>query len=106
MRPSAVERARDEVAQHLLGDGEVGDHAVAQRARRRDRCGRTSDHPLGLDTDRLNVAAQRINRDYGRLGRHDAPATDVDHRVRRAEIDCDVMHAQTRRDMTPRRIPA
>src|SRR3954454_7842877 len=47
VRAAAIEHLGDEVAQHLLGDLEVRDDAVAQRARGRDRRGRPTDHPLG-----------------------------------------------------------
>ena len=38
----------DEMADHLFGLVEIGDHAVAQRAYRDDVTGRTSEHPFRL----------------------------------------------------------
>jgi len=67
MRPPAVERAMNEVAQHLLGYREVCDHPVAQRTRRGDRRRRTADHPLSLDTDRVDLAGQRVDGNDGGL---------------------------------------
>ena len=55
--PPAVEHLADEVAQHLLGDFEVGDHAVAQRPSGRDRGRGAPDHPLGVKPDRVNGPA-------------------------------------------------
>src|SRR5262249_5017924 len=46
-----VVRPGDEVAQHRLGDLEVGDHAVAQRAHRLDVAGRAAQHLLGFAAD-------------------------------------------------------
>ena len=48
---AAVVRPGDEVAQHRLGDLEVGDHAVAQRPDGLDVAGRAAEHFLGLAAD-------------------------------------------------------
>ena len=56
MGHAPVEHLADEVAQHLLGDLEIGDHAVAQRARGRDRGRGAPDHPLGLGADGVHLA--------------------------------------------------
>ena len=52
----------DEVLDHLLGDVEVGDHAVAQRSDGLDIAGRTPQHQLGLVADRehLRLAAVTV----------------------------------------------
>ena len=50
----------DEVLDHLLGDFEVGDDAVAHRADRLDVAGRAAQHHLGVvadGEDRLLAAA-------------------------------------------------
>ncbi len=49
VREAVLVHLLDEVAEHLLGDVEVGDHAVLQRADRGDRPGRPAEHPLRLD---------------------------------------------------------
>ena len=45
----------DEVLDHLLGDFEVGDDAVAQRADGLDVAGRAAEHQLGLLADREDL---------------------------------------------------
>ena len=77
----AVDHLADEVAQHLLGDLEVGDHAVAQRARGGDRRRRAADHPLGVGADGVDLAGVDVGRDHRRLGDDDPAAADVDERV-------------------------
>jgi hypothetical protein len=81
----------DEVLQHLLGDGEIGDHAVLQRPDGGDVARRAAEHVLRLGADGLDslAAARRLlaNRDHGRLVQHDALAADVDQRIGRAKVD-------------------
>src|SRR6185369_9029130 len=45
----------DEVLDHLLGDVDVGDDAVAQRADRLDLIGRLAHHQLGVFADGLDL---------------------------------------------------
>jgi hypothetical protein len=45
----------DELLEHLLGDGEVGDHAVLHRADGLDVAGHLAQHLLGFLADRLMV---------------------------------------------------
>jgi hypothetical protein len=87
VRPAVLVHLLDEVAQHLLGDVEVGDHAVLERADRRDRPGRAAEHALGLDADRVDLAGAAVDRDHARLGEHDAATAHVDERVGGPEID-------------------
>ena len=88
LRPSvALVHPLDEVAEHLLADVEVGDHAVLQRTHRHDVARRATEHPLGLRTDRQDVAGARVHRHDRRLVEHDALAPHVDDRVRRSEVD-------------------
>src|SRR3954451_17566638 len=68
VRPAVLVHLLDEVAQHLLGDVEVGDHAVLERADRGDRPRRAAEHPLGLDADGVDLAGARVDRDHRRLG--------------------------------------
>ena len=84
---AAAARPGDEVAQHLLGDLEVGDHAVPQGSDRSDRSGRPADHPLGLGADRVHAARLLGDRDHRRLEQHDPAPADEHERVRRAEVD-------------------
>ena len=50
----------DEVLDHLLGDLEVGDDAVAQGADRLDVAGRAPDHLLGFLADGEDLALPRL----------------------------------------------
>ena len=45
----------DELLEHLLGDGEVGDHAIFHRADRLNVAGHLAKHLLGFLADGLNV---------------------------------------------------
>jgi hypothetical protein len=79
--PAVLVDLLDEVPEHLLGHLEVRDHAVLQRADGLDRAGGTSEHPLGLDPDRVHFAGAGIDRHHARLRQHNAAAADVDQRV-------------------------
>ena len=54
-RPALV-RFLDEVAEHLFGHSEVGNHAVFQRLDDSDTAGRAAQHLLGFLADRLHFA--------------------------------------------------
>ena len=94
VREAVLVHLLDEVAEHLLGDVEVGDDAVLQRADRGDRPRRAAEHALGLDADGVHLAGALVDRDHGRLGEHDAAAAHVDERVRGAEVDGHVAAAE------------
>ena len=94
VREAVLVHLLDEVAQHLLGDVEVGDHAVLQRADRGDRARRAAEHALRLDADRVDVARALVDRDDRRLGEHDPTAAHVDERVGGAEVDGHVAAAE------------
>jgi len=77
----------DELLQHLLGHGEVGDHAVLHRADRLDVAGDFAQHLFGFLADRLNRslavrAAFLADRNHRGLIEHDALSAHVDQRVR------------------------
>ncbi len=84
----------DEVAEHLLGDVEVGDDAVLQRADRGDGAGGAADHALGLDADGVDFARALVDRDDRRLREDDPAATDVDERVGGAQVHGHVATAE------------
>ena len=98
--PSSIRGPRDqadpvvhlvhEVLDHLLGDVEVADDPVAERADRDDRGGRPADHPLRLGADREHALRLRVDRHDRRLGDHDPAIAHVDQRVGGAEVDADV----------------
>ena len=79
-----------EVLDHLLGDVEVADDAVAQRADRDDVRGCPADHPLRLGADRQHPAGLGVDGDDGRLAHDDAAVADMDQRVGGPEVDPDV----------------
>src|SRR5690606_15807318 len=77
----------DEVPQHLLAGVEVGDHAVLERAQCSDGVGGAPDHPLRLVPDRHDLLGCRGDgHDGGFVDQH-TTSTDVDQRVRGAEVD-------------------
>src|SRR5215210_2288983 len=84
---AAAVHAAQEVAQHLLGHLEVGDHTVTQRTDGRDRGRRTADHAAGLVADGVDLAGGLVQRHNRRLGRNDPLAAEVDERVGRTEVD-------------------
>ena len=86
----AVVHLLHEVLDHLLGDVEVADDAVPQRADRDDAGGRAADHALGLGAHLEHLAGAGIDGDHGGLADDDAPATHVDEGVGGTEIDPDV----------------
>ena len=94
VREAMLVHLLDEVAQHLLGDVEVGDDAVLQRADRGDRPRRAAEHPLRLDADRVHLAGALVDRDDRGLGEDDAAPAHVDERVGGAEVDGHVAAAE------------
>ena len=94
VREAVLVHLLDEVPEHLLGDVEVGDDAVLERADRGDRAGRAAEHPLRLDADRVHLAGALVDRDDRRLGEDDAAAAHVDERVGGAEVDGHVAAAE------------
>jgi hypothetical protein len=78
----------DEVAQHRLGDLEVRDHAVLDRADGADLARRAAQHLLGVVTDGEHAVAATVlvanDRHDARLGAHQALAVHVDQRRGRA----------------------
>ncbi len=80
----------DEVLDHLLGDFEIGDHAVAHRPDRLDIAGGAPQHHLGVVADSPNLllsAPIRHRRDHRWLVEDDTAPLHIDQRVRRTEIN-------------------
>jgi hypothetical protein len=81
----------DEVLQHLLGVGEVGDDAVLHGPDRSDVAGGAAEHVLRFDTDGDDdLAAPRrfvLDSHHGGLVQHDALAADIDQGVGRSQVD-------------------
>ena len=87
---AAVMHFADEMLDHFFGDFEIGDDAVAQRADGLDIAGRAAQHQLGLVADGAHGLLAAAGGDGGhhrRLIQHDAPAFDIDQRIRRPKID-------------------
>ncbi|MGF6699104.1 hypothetical protein OKW38_003716 [Paraburkholderia sp. MM5496-R1] len=82
----------DELLDHLLGDGEVGDHAIFHRADRLDVARHLAEHLLGFLADCLNGllavgAAFLADRHDRRFVENDALAAHVDKGVGGAEVN-------------------
>ena len=80
----------DEVAEHDLGDVEVGDDAVLERALGNDRARRAADHALGVGSDGQDAALALVDGDDGGLVDDDALAAHGDERVGGTEVNCQV----------------
>src|SRR5690606_32450264 len=80
-----------EVAQHLLGDIEVGNHAVLEGTDRLDPFGRTPQHPLCLESDALDASGRLLDRDDRGFVEDDSFTLHIDQRIGGAEIDGDLV---------------
>ena len=83
----AVVRLLDEVIQHLLGDFEIGDHAIFHGLDGDDVAGSASQHFLGFFAYRLNFTSIFIDGDDGRFIHHNAFALGIDKRVGRPQVN-------------------
>ena len=86
----------DELLEHLLGDGKVGDDAVLHRTDDGDAAGGLAKHFLGFLADGLDGffgvgAAFEADGDDRWLIEDDAAAAHVNERIRRAEVDGEVV---------------
>jgi hypothetical protein len=93
--PAVLADLADEVLEHLLGEGEVGDHPVLHRADGDDVVRGASEHalrlhPVGLDPP-LPTLGVLAHGDHGRFVEHDALAPDVDQGVGGAEVDREIL---------------
>ena len=100
MRGLRAEQARvvhllDELLEHLLGDGEVGDDAVLHGPDRGDVARRAPEHLLGREADLLDhlLAVRPVlpDRDHRGFVQDDALAPRVDQGIGGAEVDCEVV---------------
>ena len=86
----------DELLEHLLGHGEVGDHAVLHRPDGGDVARRAAEHLLGgqahfLDHLLAVGTAFLADRDHRGLVEDDALAAHVDQRIGGAEVDREIV---------------
>ena len=87
----AAVRLLDEVAEHPLGDLEIGDHAVLHRADRLDVAGRAAEHLFRLGADRFDLVGQFVEHDDRRLAHDDAAIPGIDEGIGGAEVDRQVV---------------
>jgi hypothetical protein len=86
----------DELLEHLLGHGEVGDHAVLHRTNDGNGARRLAEHLLGALADGLNRlfgvrATFHADGHDRRLIEHDALAAHVDQGIGGTEVDGQVI---------------
>ena len=87
----------DEVLQHLLGNGVVGDHAIAHGADGGDVGGGAAEHLLGIDAHGLDLLVAlgiKAYRDHRWFVEHDPLVSDVDQGVCGAEVNGQVIDEQ------------
>jgi hypothetical protein len=98
-KETVLVRAVNEVLQHLLGDGEVRDHAILQRTNGLDVSWRATEHALGGVTDRRDALGAAVglgaDRHHRGLVQHDALVTRVDEGVGGSEIDREIGREET-----------
>ena len=84
----------NEMLEHLLGDLEVGDHAVLHRANGLDVARSLAQHFLGPGADRLDPVGDPVDSDDRRLDHGDSTTPHIDQGIGRSEIDCKVRREQ------------
>jgi len=89
---TAVVNLGDEVLDHRLGDFEIGDDAIAQRADCLDVAGGTAQHHLGLLADSQNLTLAALGGEGHDRGfvQDDAPPLDVNEGVGGPKVDAHV----------------
>ena len=96
---AAVMHLVDEVPQHRLGDLEIGDDAILQRADGDDIARRAAEHALGFVADREHMAGADLHRDHRGFAQDDAVIFDVNQGVGRSQIDADVVGEQPKKSI-------
>ena len=94
-KAEALVHRADEVVEHLLGDAEVGDDAVVERADGDDVGRGAADHALGLGADGEDLLVDAVDGDDGGLVDDDAAALDHDKRIGGSQVDADVVREHT-----------
>ena len=90
----ALVRLLDEVVEHLLGDFEVGNHAVFHGLDNPEIAGRTAQHLLGFLADCLDFAGTVVEGNGRGLVDHDALLPGIDPRVDCTQVNCQVRREQ------------
>ena len=98
----------DEMLDHLLGDIDVGDHAIAQRPDRLDLVGGLAHHQLGVVTDRLDPldAVDGLDGNDRRLVEDNSASADVHERVGGPKVDRHVVRHPFEPTIPEHSIPA
>ena len=94
-RIALLGRLVDKVAQHGLGNIEVGDDAVLEGTNGHDIAGRTAEHTLGLDTDGQDALIVLVDSDNRGLANNDALAAHGDKRIGGAKVDREIARIAT-----------
>ena len=97
---AAVVHLADEVAQHGLGDLEIGDHPVLHGTDGHDVAGGAAQHHLGFPAHRQHPVAVPVpailaHRHHRGLAQDDTLAFDIDQGVGRAQVDGQVIGEPT-----------
>ena len=91
---AAVVRLLNEIGEHLLGDFEIGDHAVFHGLDRDHVAGRAAEHFLRFAADGHHFAAVFVDGDDGRLVDDDAFSARKDQRVGGSQVDSQIGRKQ------------
>src|SRR5260370_16349762 len=88
--PGAVEGARDEVPDHLLGVLEVRNHSITKRTHRDDVRGRATEHSPRLRSDAQHLAGPLAHRPHSRFIQYHPPAPTTTNCAVGPEVNYDV----------------
>jgi hypothetical protein len=80
----------DEILEHCRRDLKVSNHAVLERTHRRNRAGGTTDHLLGLATDRHDLILLNVDSHNRRLTHHNAFTAHIHERVGGTQVNTDI----------------
>src|SRR6266571_769794 len=89
----------DEVAEHLLGDVEIGDHAILHRPDGGNIAGGAAEHFLGLHPDGKDLmlaVVHFMDRHHGRLADHDPLPLQVDQGIGCPKVNGEVVGKHTK----------
>jgi hypothetical protein len=98
-------RLRDEVAQHLFCDVEIRDHPVLQRPNGADVAGRAPEHRLRFAPHGDDGVVGLMNRHDGGFIEDNPLAADEHQRIRRAQVDREVIRELLGPALEPHHIP-
>ena len=81
----------NKIPEHLLGHLKIRDDSFYQRTGRNDVTWRATHHFLRLFSNGKNLAGFLVYRDHRRLLDNDAPAAHIDKRIRRSQVNGNVL---------------